>query len=517
MQAEHLILCGEAFRLTESRDAKIHRLNVSGPACNIDLRISDIRRLLLTNVPDALTDLLEIATYIYCADASVRRGGSNMAQFGKDWRRQFRFVIPVRLPELWSSAAIATALSETLSFLSDDFYAFDFCKLREPVAFQSYLEINGNEGSGFKPDGVVLFSGGLDSLAGVIEELSGSERRVALVSHRSAPKIASHQRDLIDKLKMHFGSQRLFHVPVWIRRRQAIGPEFTHRSRSFLFAALAFVVARTFNLLRFQFFENGVVSLNLPIVPHELGARASRTTHPQVIEGFSTLFSTIARASFEVENPFRWNTKAEVIRSIAGRGCAELIPQTISCTRVREMRVAQTHCGICSQCLDRRFAVLAAGLEAQDPQALYRLDPLLDDIPAGDARTMAESYIRSASEIERMNDIAFFSRFGEASRAVRFLEGTADEAGRKIFELYKRHATEVCGVFDRIIRSHASELRTHSLPESCLVVLALRRGQELNIVVPPKPVRDPAETEYAGEFEQIRYKTEYPCPAETGS
>ena len=48
---------------------------------------------------------------------------------------------------------------------------------------------------------------------------------------------------------------------------------------------------------------------------------------------------------------------------------------------------------------------------------------------------MVEAYVRATSDIERMNELAFFSHYGEASRAVRFIPEGANEAGRKIFEL----------------------------------------------------------------------------------
>ena len=116
-----------------------------------------------------LTDLLELAAYVYCADGTVSRGGTTMAQMGRDWRRRFRFVVPVRRPEVWSSTPISTILIETLSFLSDDFYEFDFQQLQDPPGFQRYLELGGVTPHGFRPDEVILFSGGLDSLAGAVD------------------------------------------------------------------------------------------------------------------------------------------------------------------------------------------------------------------------------------------------------------------------------------------------------------------------------------------------------------
>ena len=95
-----------------------------------------------------------------------------------------------------------------------------------------------------------------------------------------------------------------------------------------------------------------------------VGARATRTTHPQALAGFRRVLSALLGRPFGVANPFVWLTKAEVVRRIAANGFADLIRHTRSCTRVRDMTVMYPHCGRCSQCLDRRFAILAAGLVA---------------------------------------------------------------------------------------------------------------------------------------------------------
>ena len=79
MQPEHLVLRG-GLRSAELEGAQTHRLDITGPGQNIDLRISDISRTLVANIPDVLTDLLELATYVYCADGTVRRGGGTMAR-----------------------------------------------------------------------------------------------------------------------------------------------------------------------------------------------------------------------------------------------------------------------------------------------------------------------------------------------------------------------------------------------------------------------------------------------------
>jgi hypothetical protein len=115
-----------------------------------------------------------------------------------------------------------------------------------------------------------------------------------------------------------------------------------------------------------------------------------------------------------------WLTKAEVVARIAANGFADLIRHTRSCTRVHEMTIINPHCGHCSQCLDRRFAILAAGLADEDPEEAYKVELFTGERQSGPDREMALAYIRSASRIKDMDDEAFFARFGEASRAVGY-------------------------------------------------------------------------------------------------
>jgi hypothetical protein len=146
---EHLVLCGgiDPSRAEAAAGVSLN-LNLHGASANVRLRIADISSRLLTNVPDVLVDLLEVASYVYAADAAVSRGGKSDAQMGASWRRFFRFVIAVRQPDLWSSNAVHGALTETLSFLSDDTYVVEFRHLEKPPAIETYFEFPAPGGDG---------------------------------------------------------------------------------------------------------------------------------------------------------------------------------------------------------------------------------------------------------------------------------------------------------------------------------------------------------------------------------
>jgi hypothetical protein len=120
---ERLVICGGARR---AGGGSILKLALSGRSQNISLKLEDISKKLVRNIPSLLADLIEIAAYVFCADQATSRGGKVQQGMGTDWRRDFRFIIPVRSPSHWSGGNIVEALSSTLSFLSDDNYAFEF-------------------------------------------------------------------------------------------------------------------------------------------------------------------------------------------------------------------------------------------------------------------------------------------------------------------------------------------------------------------------------------------------------
>ncbi len=110
--------------------------------------------------------------------------------------------------------------------MSDDTYTFEFRPLDVRPKVQSYLEFSGEDIESFSLDEVVLFSGGIDSFAGAVERLAADGKSVALVSHRSATKIASTQTELVASLRARFGRSRILHIPVLVNLDEHLGREF---------------------------------------------------------------------------------------------------------------------------------------------------------------------------------------------------------------------------------------------------------------------------------------------------
>ena len=473
--AERLVLCGGAQR--KGADSPL-LLAMHGKKKNIIFKPDPIAARLVASVPDRLLDLIDIATYVYCADQATGRGGTAQANMGAAWRRNFRFVVPVRDPDHWSRADIVKSLCATLSFLSDDNYLFEFETLTARPETQDYLSIDSSADTTFNPDIVALFSGGLDSLAGTIEELAARNGRVALVSHRSSAKLFDHQQRIVRKLSSRFPG-KILHIPVLITRQENLPvKDYAQRSRSFLYAALACTIGHMFGSHKVRFFENGVVSINLPISEQVVGARATRTTHPRTIKSFREFFSRAVETEFDIDNPFVWRTKKDIVRAIVDNGGGGLINDSISCTRVHEMTKLHPHCGRCSQCIDRRFAVLAAGAEQYDSSEQYKSDLLADPRDDETDQTMAESYVRTAVDISGMNDIAFFGRYGgEVGRLLDcFPSSSPDEVGRGVYELHQRHAEDVKHVLTEAVAARSKDLVGQCLPASSLLVMSVSQG-----------------------------------------
>lgn len=180
-------------------DFETLELAVQGKAKNVELKVAAISKALMGNIPDAVMDLLEIGAYVYCADQHLSRGTEILKDYGKDWRRDLHFKIPVRDVELWQRDDLTQALEKTLGFLSGETYRFEFEKAVSPVRQESlYFEFTDDP---LQPEDVCLFSGGIDSCAGAVEQIVGSGRKLALVGHHSSDKTKHVQLDLVEALK----------------------------------------------------------------------------------------------------------------------------------------------------------------------------------------------------------------------------------------------------------------------------------------------------------------------------
>ncbi len=452
-------------------------LDSIGKTANVNICFQNVARVFEQQTSPRLTDLLEIAAYVYAADCATPRGRQwTDEESSEPWSRDFAFVVAVREPDFWASQEINSQLAGLLNFLSNDKYSFTFVPLkRERPDQQQYFEFGDQEVWPFHgPERVIMFSGGLDSLAGAVETaMTGGG--LTLVSHRPVSTLGSRQRDLFSKLEEKFPG-RLIHVPVWINKSIGLGREPTQRTRSFLYTALGTVVAELVQAGGVRFFENGVVSLNFPVADEVIRARASRTTHPAALLALQALCSKVTGRDFVVDNPYLFKTKTEVVASLGANRAAHLIPYTCSCAHSMFKSKTQWHCGSCSQCIDRRVAIIAAGLSDYDPETDYATNVFLGARKDGPEKSMAVDYVRHGIELSLRSETELAMRFNaELSRAIRDAPKRS-EAAERIIAMHKRHGEVVSRVLSGRVSEHATDLIKGTLDDSSLLALVIGKS-----------------------------------------
>ena len=477
MTGPHLFRCNLPPRTSGKRGAAPVHLATFGSDPTVNVRLMDIARVLLQHLDGRLADLVELAAFVYAADGAVGREG--WARDGVErWHRSFRLEVGVRDPAFWNGAEASALLCRMLNFLSDDTWDMSFHPLRSTPATQGYLDLGRNTPEGWpfsRPARVIMFSGGLDSLTGAAEMAEQGES-LLLVSHRSTPNLDSRQAKLLDRMQAAYPRVVIRRVGVWVNKATAVGGrEYTQRTRSFLFWALGLAVGQSVQAGGVRFFENGVISLNLPVADQVQGGRASRTTHPLVLSAMQELSALIAGRPFAVDNPYIFDTKADVVRRALALRQPDLIRSTCSCTRTRIQRGQGWHCGCCSQCIDRRLACLAAGAAEHDPEMDYHVNVLEGAREEARDVTMAAAYARHAKLLSGMtaDDVAVNFNMHLSRAARTFADVT--KAAQRLADMHVRHGREATGAIEAWISANARRIVDGEVEPTSLVGMVLGR------------------------------------------
>jgi REase_DpnII-MboI len=472
-----LILCSGANSPAESplREGRhVIALNAHGPQPNVHIRFNDVARAFQKHLSARLTDLVEVAAYTYAADCGTSRGEQWQDEAATEpWGRDFHLVIPVRDLTFWNRDDVQTNLVQVLTFLSNDTWAFTFVPWEEPELVQGFLELGDQEDWPFRGvERAVMFSGGLDSLAGVVESLGAGR-----AAGPGQPSARGRSIDPPARFVLRPGRpvSATDHPRPRLAQQTAPGPR-GHTAHA-LFPLLR--SWRSGSSLhgggRCQILRKRCCLLDLPVADEVVGARASRTTHPKALGMLSRLHSLVMDRPFAVDNPYLFRTKTEVVATIAEHGAGRLIGLSRSCSRGMFVSKTQWHCGVCSQCIDRRIAVLDAGQEANEQADDYVVDVFTGPRKDGPDKNIAVGYARHATELHKMSDEAISSRFNADFARPTYGQPKASAAAQQLVALHRRHADSVVRVLQAQIQAHTKELLEASLPETSLLALVAGR------------------------------------------
>lgn len=330
--------------------------------------------------PNAIgIDLITLAAHVHAADTRLNR-----IQTSQDsWTREIGIIVPVSDVNVWEGTT--AVLERMLRFLTGDLWTVRFRPL--PAAGRPNLSRRPRLTAPRTFSGVSLFSGGLDSLIGAIDELDGGGFPL-FVSHGGEGGVSGPQGTLFKEL----ASRRPDDVrPVRLRLAMGfqsnlvagIGSENSTRGRSFLFIAAAAFAGSSFGQpFELRVPENGLISLNVPLDVTRLGSNSTRTTHPFYIHRWNELLKAIG-ISGHVVNPY-WNrTKGEMVVGCSDSAALKaLAPLSLSCAHPSMKRWHagdEAHCGYCLPCIIRRASLLKAPWEEGDETG-YALEDLTSEV-----------------------------------------------------------------------------------------------------------------------------------------
>lgn len=343
----------------------------------------------------AAADLLVFAAAAYCADKTTRRAAAQDA-----WTRDVGVVVPVDPAADFDGDGFARALG----FLTGDRWTVGtYAATSEPLAVLPELPPS------LVPlvdvDAVSLFSGGLDSLCGVIDLLEDNPGlRLGLAAYYDSGQATPKQIELHRRLEQHYGKERVVLRRLWLRPtppgagRANPAPkstESTTRSRSVLFLAAALALASSVGPdVPVYVPENGYIALNVPLTRARTGSASTRTTHPHYL----ALLHDAAAASGvpnRLLNPCELKTKGEMLRDSRNQDLLrELAPITVSCSHpeaARWQKRDEGNCGYCFPCLIRRASLAAVGWDNEP----YPWDALSDASLIEDTREKRGADLRA--------------------------------------------------------------------------------------------------------------------------
>jgi hypothetical protein len=314
----------------------------------------DFRFRIQEELPSIIADLIDLAVAIHASDRLV---------FQHLRREQTRIcvVLPVRHPELLNAKVFYSKLENLLEWATGSRWFFDFQKRADTernIEMQSLLFPSAPQ-----TDQVLLWSGGLDALAGLYLQLQEyPEKMFVLFGTGSNENVYALQELLAKHIQEIFpGRCSLYRIPIRFQGSNRYRKNKITRARGLVFTMLGSACAYLMGQKKLYVYENGIGAINLPYRKSAVGLDHSRSVHPLTLMMVSDLISELLGEPFQIRNPFLFSTKAEMCHSLARDGKFKLASLSKSCDSPHRKQPEQ--CGYCSSCLLRRQALAASKIQ----------------------------------------------------------------------------------------------------------------------------------------------------------
>ena len=142
-----------------------------------------------------------------------------------------------------------------------------------------------------------MFSGGLDSFAGIVKHLRKYNfSKSFLVSIVTNLRMRGVQKKLVNSIREELKID-VVHIPLAVHLRAPMLAEHlqetSQRSRGFIFAVLGSIFAVIANTSTLNLFENGIGSINLLMFDFQIGTTNTRTYNTNTLVKSSRLISLV--------------------------------------------------------------------------------------------------------------------------------------------------------------------------------------------------------------------------------
>jgi hypothetical protein len=332
----------------------------------LGFEIEDYSRAQGTFDQDA-AEFAYFTSVIYGCDRAVNRERPD----GDRWTREFAVRIPVADPKKWT--ATSNLIEPMLEFLTGDIWKLDFVAAPTPLFGREFKTTR----SGFRKRtrirgaAVSLYSGGLDSLIGVINWLEDNPTESIVLASTYDAQAENSKADQ-DRLLPHLKAKYFGRIQRFVARTGLCigGDDRNFRSRSLSFIGNAVLAASYLgDGTPIIIPENGAIALNYPLTPARRGSLSTRTVHPHFIAMLGGLLDALG-FRYPLKNPYQQKTKGEMMQECRNAALLRTTyADSASCgKRGHKEQWEDRHarqCGACIPCIFRRAAVRRVGFPAE--------------------------------------------------------------------------------------------------------------------------------------------------------
>lgn len=394
---------------------------------------------LLACVDERAVDFICIASGAYAIDRFHRRRSDIKNEAGI---RTISVCFHVADPHYWSQTWVVDQLAEILNFLSGDLWliSFEYHKRLAPEFRQEIFDFR----SSWRPERVALYSGGLDSAAGLACALMDGHRDLLLLTAGHQSAIRRRALDQVSALKHLLpGAGSICHASFVLGLESAgriRDQETTQRSRGFLFCASGAVLAAACGVETIHIYENGHGAINLPLIGGGIShGFSTRGAHPAFLDMMTLLASDVLGRTVGFELPYIGATKANMLARLSpNSGLADWSQNSRSCVHTSWRELGITHCGYCPACIERHQAIEGSGVVDRTTYSkpLWERANALDD-------DYFRSYVWQAQRWAS-RDLGIIERLVDHCALSRLPAPTED-----LILLHQQHAAEVLSVYAR--------------------------------------------------------------------